>query len=455
MKHEIGKTFVGQGFDLEKGNELDIRDVYISDNARQAHILGLGTTRYGKTRLIETMIEQDIRNGRSVIYIDPKLDQSIFAKIAEIAFEEDREDDLMFFSPVFPELSVKVNPFSSYFLVEELVAHVVSGIKVGKEPFFKDIAYEATDTIIESLLYIRARQAIEDAITFQDIKDKVTRSAMQSLQEDFIACGGDRDMPHIMTGFDQILSSDQQYYSKISSSLRTTLTKLSYGNVGKVINGYPGHNENEFIKRLEDGRRVIMVVQTASLLIRDVAFVIARVIISMIQSFVGRVLAMGGVIKPELCLYIDEASNVFYEGVEDMFNKAGGAGVWISAFTQSLADIVAEIGADRAKKVADNTNTKIILKVNDVESREYISRLSGLARKFSPIMGLGGSLQLRSEELPLVSVEDIGTLRPRDFILIGADGRFKGTTNYSEEARVPVTTDPKKPEFNFGPEDVA
>ncbi len=79
----------------------------------------------------------------------------------------------------------------------------------------------------------------------------------------------------------------------MSSSLRTVLTALSVGSVGKVIGKA---DANPFIEMLERGKRVILVIQTGSLLTRRTAHIIARVLLSMVQSFVGRVLAGGGAI---------------------------------------------------------------------------------------------------------------------------------------------------------------
>jgi hypothetical protein len=42
----------------------------------------------GKTRILENMVEQDIRKGYSVVVIDPKGDIDLFSKIVQVAFEE-------------------------------------------------------------------------------------------------------------------------------------------------------------------------------------------------------------------------------------------------------------------------------------------------------------------------------------------------------------------------------
>ena len=121
----------------------------------------------------------------------------------------------------------------------------------------------------------------------------------------------------------KILQAKEEFFGKVTSSLRTVLTALSIGNMGKII----GHaKSNRFIQRLEKGQRVILIVQTGSMLSGKVSDMMTRILISMIQSFIGRRFASGKKIDPPMSIYIDEFSNACYIGIEDLFNKAGGAG---------------------------------------------------------------------------------------------------------------------------------
>ncbi|MCV5804591.1 type IV secretion system DNA-binding domain-containing protein, partial [Escherichia coli] len=54
------------------GIELDETNVLMDLRERVGHLLVLGTTRVGKTRLAELLITQDIRRGDVVIVFDPK-----------------------------------------------------------------------------------------------------------------------------------------------------------------------------------------------------------------------------------------------------------------------------------------------------------------------------------------------------------------------------------------------
>ena len=134
-----------------------------------------------------------------------------------------------------------------------------------------------------------------------------------------------------------------------------------------------------------------------------------------------------------MCLYLDEAGSLLYMGIEDLFNKSGGADVWIHAFTQSIADPEAEIGKPQARKILDNTNTKIFMRVNDPGTAQYIADYSGMQKKYSPILSLGGGITIREIEEPAVRPEDVMNLQQREFFMFSAEGAFRGKTAFNRE----------------------
>ncbi len=143
-------------------------------------------------------------------------------------------------------------------------------------------------------------------------------------------------------------------------------------------------------------------------------------------------------ISPPLAIYIDEFSNACYIGIEDLFNKAGGAGAMVSVFTQSLADINAAIGEQMARKILDNLNTKIFMRVNDPMTAKYVSESSGTRKKYDPFLQLGGGITMRCAEEPAVLPEDVLNLNKRIFYLFGIRGRHKGKTERVKPASLKV-----------------
>ena len=352
-----------------------------------------------------------------------------------MAYEEGREKDLCLVTPIFPQCSAKMDPLAYYYMPEELVSHVVSGIKA-REEFFINVAYETTFVIVQALLFFAKIKNEKTTLNFNTIKERASYKDLKNLEEQLKDYEAEPEAQEILATLRQILASPQDYFAKVSSSLRTVLTSLSVGSVGAIIGKAKA---NEFIKRLEEGKRVILVVQTGSLLTRKTAHIVARVLLSMIQSFVGRVFLSGRRLYPPLCVYMDEASNLLYAGVEDLFNKAGGAGAWVHAFTPSIAAIEEEIGPPSARKILDNTNTKIFMRVNDPKTADYIADYSGMRRKFSPLLSLGGGITVREIEEPNVRPESVLNLQPRDFYMFSFEGAYRGKVGHVKEPYFSVT----------------
>lgn len=63
------------------GVEPDETDVSMDLGERVGHMLVLGTTRVGKTRLAELLITQDIRRGNITIVFDPKGDADLLKRV--------------------------------------------------------------------------------------------------------------------------------------------------------------------------------------------------------------------------------------------------------------------------------------------------------------------------------------------------------------------------------------
>jgi conjugal transfer pilus assembly protein TraD len=425
LKIKSDSTALGMGYSIDDEQKRK-NYIYIPDSDRKAHFWCFGTTRVGKTRLMENMIIQDIKKGQSVVVIDPKGDVDLLSNIISTALEVNREEDLMYISPIYPDYSAIVDPLSHYYMPEELVANIISGVDV-KEPFFYNVAYEISLMVVLALIE-KQKYDTRDKKGFSllDIKNYISHSSIEELTKEIETFSLSNDkIRQLYSDLQKIVESPQDYYAKVSSSLRVALTELTSGNIGRIIGKA---DSNRFIQRLEDGKSVILVVQLGSLLTHKAAFTVGKVIISMIGSFVGRIFSSGKNLNPPLALYIDEAQNVMYFGIDDLFAKAGGAGVWIHGFCQSVNQLYSELGEQRAKTILDNTNTKIFMRVPDVDTATYASKHFGTIRKLSPIIGVSGGVSSREEEVDTVPYETLLNLKPRVFYMLTYKGRFKCKT---------------------------
>ncbi|MFB3925460.1 MAG: type IV secretory system conjugative DNA transfer family protein [Syntrophales bacterium] len=431
-------TVIGIGYllldDPRKGSGYVMpREIRIDDDSRKGHLWCFGTTRVGKTRIIENMISQDILKGYSVVMIDPKGDFDLFSKIIETADRAGRLDELMFVSSVFPDLSMTIDPLSHYYMPEELVAHIISGVQVGKEPFFYNVAYEISIAIVQSLLMTGARLK-NKPFNLTDVKNYMSKPELETLARR-VSDIGTPEAVQLLTDMRKIIDSPQDYYGKVSSSLRVALMELTSGNIGKIVG--KGHG-NRLIERLESGKRVILVIHLGSLMTRKAAYTLGKVIISMIQSFAGRVFSSGRKVTPPLCLYVDEAQNVLYLTIDDLFAKAGGANIWIHGFVQSVSQLYSAIGRDYSSTILDNTNTKIFMKVPDYETAEYAAAHFGLRKRYSGVFCADGGITMREEEVSRLRPMDILSLKEREFYMMTYSGFYRGVSTQVRQADIRI-----------------
>lgn len=422
------KTFLGIGFDLLDKKRENLVNIYQEDDNRKNHTFVFGSTGVGKTRLIEGLIEQDIPKGKNIVIIDPKGDVGLFSKMVEIAKRCGRENELMFLSPIYPDFSIKINPLSNYYMEEEVISHIVSGVPA-KDEFFYNVANETTIAVVKALFIIRRYEANTQALNFDEIAQKVYYGGLIELKEqleEIKNMGSDEEeLDNLLLLYERVLSSPQDYFAKVSSTLRTTLTQMTMGNVGKIIGEA---QENAFISKLQNDEGVLLYVMTGSMLTRQVSSVISKVTISMIQSCVGRIYASGKKFKNTLNIYIDEAASSVYRGIETLYAQARGAGVAITGLTQSSADLSAEIGQDGANRLLELTNTKIIMRLNDTKSSKIISDLGGKRKAYSYFLTVEGGITSREVEELNIENDDVTTLQKREFYYFGFEGRFKGKT---------------------------
>lgn len=428
-KNEEDHVVIGRGVDMDE--PVKMIDIVIPDSYRKGHKVVFGATRSGKSKSAENEIEQDIRAGRSIIYLDPKPDLELLSKIVQVAMITGREDEMMLITPVFPEYSAFIDPLAYYFMPDELMGHTVAGIKEGKDPYYRNTGKKI------SLLIIMAEKLLAEAagkrlsITLNDIKKRVSRNELEKLKEELTSLGT-AEADELADDIQRTIESGQEFFTKVASSLETAIMELTSGNIGRIIGK---SDENRFMKRLEEGKRVICVVHLAALITNEASQTLGKVFLSMLKSFIGRTFSsIKQKIPVPLCLYMDEGHRILTPGVEDLFSMGGGADLWITMMVQSYSQIVDAVGEEKARTILDNTNTKQFFRVPDFETAKYVAEHFGVHKVLSPIMNPNGGITSRETEDDVLKPQNILRLRSREFYLLTyaneySTGRFRGITN--------------------------
>ena len=435
---------LGEGIKLKDVQKRQAERVKIKvpEQFRTGHIGIFGTTRTGKTRLAENLVEHDIKQGKSVWVFDPKGDVDLLSKTIQTCILTDRIDQFIFFSPVHLDLSVKLNPLSHWVMLEEVVHHIASGISgattSGDAEFFYKVAQEVLLVVARSLEVLDAVRGVKPEFNIVRLNNFISFTDLQKLQaqlEGIARSEGRREIrgrplhdivkKELIPKLTQMLASGEEHFAKVSGTLRAELSQLTIGTVSQL---FADVKENPVFDSLLSDRPHVFYCMTGSLLTRDTAHIIARMILSGLQSLAGQVNARGRRFNPPLSVVVDEGSNVLYHGMDDLYNKAGGSNVQLTILTQSIADFETTLGAAYTQKILDNLNIQVFMRVNHVATSKYASQKAGKLRIFSPILSMGGFSSAREVEKVILPENAIMELRQREFVAFVYENAFIGRT---------------------------
>ncbi len=420
-----------------------ITDYYLPYGQRGGHLGCFGTTGIGKSRMMSHMVYQDILAGLNVMLFDPKGDDALLPRVIQAAAEAGRLDEILYVSPIYPDCSVKVNPLAYYYMPDELVHHIVSGIR-SREEFFENIATNITTVIIMGLIALGASRGEQPKINLMRVKERITHKAMMEFVDELkkIRDNPDKKVRELvedaLLAVSHIAQYPTEFFSKVSASLGTVLAQLTSSTTGQIIGR--AYN-NEFIRRLEEGKGVILVLNAGSLLTAGTARIIARMFMSTVQSTVGRVLGSGRVFNPALSIYMDEGHSILYNGIEEMFSKGRAANVYLHFFTQSMSYMEAEVGPEITQSIMDNINTWIFMRGNHEKTAKYIEDSTPVVTVWRKVVSTGGgsmSITTREDEERMILKERVMRLKPRHFYLRVAGEYYTGRVPDVKDARVKI-----------------
>ncbi len=396
--------------------------VYINQANRSSHEVIFGMTRVGKTRYMSIKLNQDIRNGEAVLILDPKGDLELMQDVYLAAKAAGRLDDLIMSHCGFSDLSAKYNPLSSYSNVSEVASRVVSAIAAsGEGQQFKDFAWKYVNITARCLhelgevinyksisFYINRPEVLllkyvdqvfpklepDYVIKVQEILDDynsridkegnplppVKRSfAIKRYLTDYIEekatdenTGGIKSlMDGVVVPLYSAASMDKTYYDKITASVGPVLDKINQTQAQSIFSwdngfGLPSIELEDIIKRKQ-----IVYIGLDSLTNREMAEAVGQAVIADLVSLCGRLYSESGADgHASLCLHCDEFSNIVRDEFINLLNKAGGAGIKVSAYTQTVNDLGAAFGnnQDKQKMLLGNFGTMTMLRVSNEDT---------------------------------------------------------------------------------------
>jgi conjugative coupling factor TraD (TOL family) len=389
------------------------RKITVCQSERVAHTFVVGTTRVGKTRLLEVIATQDIHNGNVVIVFDPKGDGDLLARLYTEAKRAGRDDQFQVFHLGFPQQSVSYNPVGSYSRITEVATRIAGQLpNEGNSAAFREFAWRYVNVIAKAL------DDMSEPINYQKLLDSgsdidglltrylshVAAEAGRDRWEDAVdeIVDGDTKLPPQLKGRDRrawasvecfrdaqldsqtanslikTFEHDKSHFDKLVASLFPLLEKLTSGPAAQLLS--PADDTDRSRNRLNWGQVIksggIVYVGLDALSDPDVASAVGNAMFADLTSVAGSLYkeAQSGGTAPRISVHADEFNELVGREFVPLANKAGGAGFQLTAYTQTLSDIVARFDSQaRAGQVVGNLGTLIMLRVKEQATAELLT----------------------------------------------------------------------------------
>ncbi len=387
--------------------------VTVHQSERVAHTFVVGTTRVGKTRLLEVIATQDIHNGNVVIVFDPKGDGDLLARLYTEAKRAGRDAQFQVFHLGFPEQSVSYNPVGSYSRITEVATRIAGQLpNEGNSAAFREFAWRYVNVIAKAL------DDMAEPINYQNLLDSGSDiDGLLTRYLSYVAAESDLDgwakevetlvlsdarLPPQLKGRDRTawasvecyrenaldsqtansliktFEHDKSHFDKLVASLFPLLEKLTSGPAAQLLS--PGKDDASSGNRLNWGQVIkhggIVYVGLDALSDPDVASAVGNAMFADLTSVAGSLYKerQTGGAAPRISVHADEFNELVGREFVPLANKAGGAGFQLTAYTQTLSDIVARFDSQaKAGQVVGNLGTLIVLRVKERATAELLT----------------------------------------------------------------------------------
>lgn len=404
-------------------------DVTLPVGERVGHTLVLGTTRVGKTRLAELFVTQDIRRRNAagehevVIVFDPKGDADLLKRMYVEALRAGRQGEFYVFHLGWPDISARYNAIGRFGRISEVATRIAGQLSgEGNSAAFREFAWRFVNIIARALvelgqrpdyLLIQRHVINIDALFIEYAQHFFARTEPKAW-EAIVQLEGrinEKTIPRHMVGrekrvvaleqylsqvrtYDPVLDGlrsavryDRTYFDKIVASLLPLLEKLTTGKIAQLL--APDYADLSDPRPIFDWmqiirKRAIVYVGLDALSDAEVAAAVGNSMFSDLVSVAGHLYKFGiddglpgasAGHKIPINVHADEFNELMGDEFIPMVNKGGGAGLQVTAYTQTLSDIEARIG-NRAKagQVLGNFNNLIMLRVRETATAELLTR---------------------------------------------------------------------------------
>ncbi|HCR1418054.1 type IV conjugative transfer system coupling protein TraD [Pseudomonas aeruginosa] len=357
-----------------------------------------------------------------VIVFDPKGDADLLKRMYVECERAGRLDEFYVFHLGHPDLSARYNAVGRFGRISEVATRVAGQLSgEGNSAAFREFAWRFVNIIARALhaLGIRPdyqqilRHVVNIDALFVEYAQKYISEHDPRAWDTIIQIEGklnDKNVPFNMKGrpfrvvaIDQYLTQkriadpvmeglksavryDKTYFDKIVASLLPLLEKLTTGRISELLS--PNYADLNDPRPIFDWmqvirKRAVVYVGLDALSDTEVAAAVGNSMFSDLVSVAGHIYKHGvddglpGSLaggKVRINLHADEFNELIGDEFIPMVNKAGGAGVQVTAYTQTMSDIEAKIGSRaKAGQIIGNFNNLFMLRVRETATAELLT----------------------------------------------------------------------------------
>ncbi len=428
---------------------------YLEDRIFSAHGLIIGSPGQGKSELMLSMALQQIKRGGALIIYDPKNDDKVFARLAEMMRQCGREHDLRYFNPDRPHLSHSYNP-----LLHGSTRHIVStGMKLMKTPSGGDgeFFYRMSRVGLLAAIVCLKSQPVPTPIAFKDLAPLFSDPALfarlwRNIPE---SDGPAREFVYqflnmwIAEDRDGGRAFNRNRYTEIMGGLKSMLLDYCHTEYYDLLNSYSPDIDIRDV--IENGR--VLYIGFSALTDKQGSNVFGRLMLADLARAIGEIYTERRRPAAPTLVFMDEYGSNADEADLELFQMARDANValWVAVQGRGFLDSVNE---QFVSKLLDATATQIFLRVSSAETREAAAKLAGSAitrfLQSSESQSFGKSY--RNHETGMLNAENhgrsVGTgmrelredlIQPEDFNMDKGDA-IAITSTGIQKLRLPLVT---------------
>ncbi|NWB94834.1 type IV conjugative transfer system coupling protein TraD [Pseudomonas gingeri] len=369
-----------------------------------------------------TKQDEEMNLDREVVIVfDPKGDADLLKRMYIECKRAGRLDEFYVFHLGWPDHSARYNAVGRFGRISEVATRIAGQLSgEGNSAAFREFAWRFVNIIARALVALGRRPDYEqirqhviniDALfeeyaqqyfaehdpkaweTIVALEGKIDRKQLSFAMKDrplrVIAIDmyvtQKRIADPVMEGLRSAVRYDKTYFDKIVASLLPLLEKLTTGRIAELLS--PDYMDLDDPRPIFDWmqvirKRAVVYIGLDALSDTEVAAAVGNSMFSDLVSVAGHIYKFGiddglpgaksG--KVAINVHADEFNELMGEEFIPMINKGGGAGMQVTAYTQTMSDIEAKIGSRaKAGQVIGNFNNLFMLRVRETATAELLT----------------------------------------------------------------------------------